>query len=187
MKLSFQFPWLLSKRRYTGRFWVSLWLNSNPWASDNVSSGQNVEILGSLTQSTSSRVNNAMKKSNLNNLLMQLRKYVLDFSPWPSISSSFYSRCLQHPYLVSPELEPTGTHLTKQATHVNLRDASAKLRLLHIMLPKLKAKGHRVLLFSQVSFDMGAQIVLFSVVCHCFRHHRRFPYRRKLQFSTSCK
>ncbi|KAF8519115.1 P-loop containing nucleoside triphosphate hydrolase protein [Hysterangium stoloniferum] len=91
---------------------------------------QNVEILGSLTQSTS-RVNNAIKKSNLNNLLMQLRK------------------CLQHPYLVSPELEPSGPHLTKQAAHVNLRDASAKLRLLHMMLPKLKAKGHRVLLFSQ--------------------------------------
>lgn len=59
-------------------------------------------------------------------------------------------RCLQHPYLVSRELEPTGSDLTRQAVHKNLVDASSKLRLLNIMLPKLKAKGHRVLLFSQV-------------------------------------
>ncbi|KAF8497997.1 hypothetical protein JB92DRAFT_2985471 [Gautieria morchelliformis] len=91
---------------------------------------QNVDILGSLAQ-PSSRVNAVVKKSNLNNLLMQLRK------------------CLQHPYLVSPELEPGGPDITPQTAHKNLLDASAKLRLLHVLLPKLKARGHRVLLFSQ--------------------------------------
>ncbi|KAF8578409.1 hypothetical protein K439DRAFT_1663741 [Ramaria rubella] len=98
---------------------------------------QNMEILGSLAQPSS--VNTAVKKSNLNNVLMQLRK------------------CLQHPYLISRELEPNGSGLTPQLVHKNLVDASAKLRLLHVMLPKLKAKGHRVLLFSQ--FVMALDII----------------------------
>jgi len=67
------------------------------------------------------------------------------------LTSFFFSRCLQHPYLVSRELEPTGAELTPESIHKNLVDASTKLKLLHNMLPKLKARGHRVLLFSQVS------------------------------------
>jgi SNF2 family DNA or RNA helicase len=35
--------------------------------------------------------------------------------------------------------------------HQALIDGSAKLGFLKAMLPKLRAKGHRVLLFSQVS------------------------------------
>ena len=41
--------------------------------------GQNMEILGNLAQ-PSSRVNAVVKKSNLNNLLMQLRKFVFDLT-----------------------------------------------------------------------------------------------------------
>jgi hypothetical protein len=56
---------------------------------------------------------------------------------------------MQHPYLTNPMLEPR--HLPNKELHQNLIDASSKLRFLTMMLPKLKARGHRVLLFSQVS------------------------------------
>ncbi|CAG8953132.1 hypothetical protein HYFRA_00003330 [Hymenoscyphus fraxineus] len=69
------------------------------------------------------------EKGNLNNILMQLRK------------------CLCHPFTYSPAIEETG--LSQEATHRNLIDASSKFQLLEIMLPKLKERGHRVLLFSQ--------------------------------------
>jgi chromodomain-helicase-DNA-binding protein 4 len=49
---------------------------------------------------------------------------------------------------VSDDIEPKG--LSDDEAHGKLIDASAKLLLLRIMLPKLKARGHRVLLFSQV-------------------------------------
>ena len=44
--------------------------------------------------------------------------------------------------------------MSQLEAHEKLIDASAKLRLLHIMLPKLKARGHRVLLFSQVRLSV---------------------------------
>ncbi|KDQ63375.1 hypothetical protein JAAARDRAFT_169132 [Jaapia argillacea MUCL 33604] len=89
---------------------------------------QNLNVLKRLTQPSSS-ISASVSKSNMNNMLMQLRK------------------CLQHPYLVSEDIEPRG--LPAQETHHKLIDGSAKLRLLKGLLPKLKARGHRVLLFSQ--------------------------------------
>ncbi|KUJ15594.1 uncharacterized protein LY89DRAFT_719327 [Mollisia scopiformis] len=71
----------------------------------------------------------ATERGNLNNILMQLRK------------------CLCHPFVYSAAVEER--NLPKDALHRNLIDASAKLQLLEMMLPKLKARGHRVLLFSQ--------------------------------------
>ncbi|KAI0673358.1 hypothetical protein C8Q78DRAFT_968243 [Trametes maxima] len=91
---------------------------------------QNLEVLRSLAEGTgASKNSNVLTKSNMNNMLMQLRK------------------CIQHPYLVSETIEPRG--LPPQETHDRLIGASAKLRLLKTLLPKLKARGHRVLLFSQ--------------------------------------
>ncbi|KAJ3554645.1 hypothetical protein NM688_g2999 [Phlebia brevispora] len=91
---------------------------------------QNLDLLQSLAQTAAgTKINAAVKKSNMNNMLMQLRK------------------CLQHPYLVSREIEPTG--LAPTEAHEKLIGASAKLLFLHTLLPKLKARGHRVLLFSQ--------------------------------------
>ena len=58
------------------------------------------------------------------------------------------ARCLQHPYLTAPDIEPTNLSLAE--THEKLVSASAKLMMLRMLLPKLKARGHRVLLFSQV-------------------------------------
>ncbi|EMD41939.1 hypothetical protein CERSUDRAFT_90530 [Gelatoporia subvermispora B] len=99
---------------------------------------QNLEVLKTLARgSTGGRVNASGLKTNMNNVLMQLRK------------------CLQHPYLVSDDIEPRG--LPREEAHEKLIDASAKLRLLKVLLPKLWARGHRVLLFSQ--FSIGLDIV----------------------------
>jgi chromodomain-helicase-DNA-binding protein 4 len=77
-------------------------------------------------------------------------------------------RCLQHPYLYDDGIEPR--NLTPEETHGKLIDASAKFRLLKILLPKLKARGHRVLLFSQVFFLESAITSFLSnktKVRHC--------------------
>ncbi|KAB5554683.1 hypothetical protein GE09DRAFT_1122020 [Coniochaeta sp. 2T2.1] len=71
----------------------------------------------------------ATERGSLNNILMQLRK------------------CLCHPFIYSTAIEDRVEDQVKQ--HNNLVEASAKLLLLELMLPKLKEQGHRVLLFSQ--------------------------------------
>ena len=90
---------------------------------------------------------NATKK-NVQNILMHLRKYVTYVCVFFTSIQMPIIRCLQHPYLYDDEIEPRG--LPSKETHEKLIDASAKLRLLRALLPKLKARGHRVLLFSQV-------------------------------------
>ena len=69
------------------------------------------------------------ERLNLNNILMQLRK------------------CLCHPFVYSQAIEERNTNAT--LSHRTLVEASSKLQLLEIMLPKLKERGHRVLIFSQ--------------------------------------
>ncbi|KAJ7487418.1 SNF2 family DNA-dependent ATPase [Mycena galericulata] len=86
----------------------------------------NLDLLNGLTGPSKA---NGAPKGKLNNILMHLRK------------------CLQHPYLYEETIEPRG--LSEQESHEKLIDASAKLRFLKALLPKLKARGHRVLLFSQ--------------------------------------
>ncbi|KAL5519231.1 hypothetical protein ACEPAH_914 [Sanghuangporus vaninii] len=99
---------------------------------------KNLAVLSSLRGIASTKLNkSAAKASNLKNMLMQLRK------------------CLQHPYLVADDIEPKG--LSPLEAHLKLIDASGKLRLLKMLLPKLKARGHRVLLFSQ--FVIGLNII----------------------------
>ncbi|TQV93937.1 chromatin remodeling complex subunit (Chd3) [Cordyceps javanica] len=68
-------------------------------------------------------------RGSLNNILMQLRK------------------CLCHPFMYSENIEEK--HHDPVVMFRNLIEASAKLLLLEIMLPKLKERGHRVLIFSQ--------------------------------------
>ncbi|WVR06482.1 hypothetical protein IAU60_003513 [Kwoniella sp. DSM 27419] len=63
------------------------------------------------------------------NILMELRKIC------------------QHPYLSAPELEPLEANDEEQQHQ--LINASGKLQFLKLLLPKLKTRGHRVLLFSQ--------------------------------------
>lgn len=69
------------------------------------------------------------ERANLNNILMQLRK------------------ALCHPFVYSREIEDRS--LDSDTTFKTLVEASSKLQLLSIMLPKLKERGHRVLMFSQ--------------------------------------
>ena len=85
----------------------------------------------SLMKSIFSRDGNVAikERANLNNILMQLRK------------------TLCHPFVYSREIEDRS--LDTDATFGTLVEASSKLQLLSIMLPKLKERGHRVLLFSQ--------------------------------------
>ncbi len=72
---------------------------------------------------------NKHERGSLNNILMQLRK------------------CLCHPFIYSDAIEEK--HQDATVVQRNLVEASAKLLLLQIMLPKLKERGHRVLIFSQ--------------------------------------
>ncbi|RGP68114.1 chd1-transcriptional regulator [Fusarium longipes] len=72
---------------------------------------------------------NKKERGSLNNILMQLRK------------------CLCHPFMYSEAIEER--HHDPTVLQRNLVEASAKLLLLQVMLPKLKERGHRVLIFSQ--------------------------------------
>jgi chromodomain-helicase-DNA-binding protein 4 len=69
------------------------------------------------------------ERVSLNNILMQLRK------------------TLCHPFVYSREIEER--NVDSGEAQVRLIDASPKLQLLSLMLPKLKDRGHRVLIFSQ--------------------------------------
>ncbi len=71
----------------------------------------------------------ATERGSLNNILMQLRK------------------CLCHPFIYSDAIEERTAD--KAAAHRGMVAASSKLMLLEIMLPKLRERGHRVLIFSQ--------------------------------------
>lgn len=78
---------------------------------------------------TSDKALKQQERANLSNILMQLRK------------------CLCHPFVYSREIEER-TDVTA-VSHRNLVEASAKLSLLEMLLPKLQERGHRVLIFSQ--------------------------------------
>ncbi|KAI9827308.1 MAG: hypothetical protein M1826_006412 [Phylliscum demangeonii] len=65
----------------------------------------------------------------LNNALMHLRKI------------------LCHPYICEDGIKEPGTD--QSLTHRHFVEASAKFQLLEIMLPRLRERGHRVLIFSQ--------------------------------------
>lgn len=71
----------------------------------------------------------AKERLNLNNILMQLRK------------------ALCHPFVYSRDIEERSVE--SAVSYRNLVEASGKLQLLAIMLPKLQERGHRVLIFSQ--------------------------------------
>jgi len=69
------------------------------------------------------------ERASLNNILMQLRK------------------CLCHPFVYNQGIEER--NVSQAVSHRNLVEASGKLQLLEMLLPKLKERGHRVLIFSQ--------------------------------------
>ncbi|MCO5609445.1 hypothetical protein L7F22_063671 [Adiantum nelumboides] len=93
----------------------------------------NVKDIQALIASKGSKARRKKAVTSLNNILMQLRK------------------CIQHPYLVAPDLGEFDVDdgVQEEQEHERLILASAKMTLLRQMLPKLKARGHRVLIFSQ--------------------------------------
>jgi len=93
-----------------------------------INAESNLSLLNTLV---SSGPTTKTSKTNLRNILMQSRK------------------CVQHPYLIDNDLEPVAK--SNLEMHRQLIDASGKLKFLEIMLRNLKARGRRVLLFSQVS------------------------------------
>lgn len=88
---------------------------------------KNPDLMKAIFSSEASMGKN--ERASLSNILMQLRK------------------CLCHPFVYSKSIEERVED--RSLTHRNLVDASSKLKLLEILLPKLRERGHRVLIFSQ--------------------------------------
>jgi len=86
------------------------------------------ELIKSILNSEKKSTGNK-DRTSLNNMLMQLRK------------------CLCHPFVYNKAVEEK--QATAMKSHRGLVDASNKLKLLELMLPKLQERGHRVLIFSQ--------------------------------------
>jgi SNF2 family DNA or RNA helicase len=85
------------------------------------------------------------ERTSLNNILIQLRK------------------CLCHPFIYSRDIEERGQ--TAAVLHRNLVEASSKLQLLEVMLPKLRERGHRVLIFSQFLDMLVSFQIKFNIIC----------------------
>jgi chromodomain-helicase-DNA-binding protein 4 len=90
---------------------------------------KNSNLIKSILQNDPNRDSKQTERHSLSNILMQLRK------------------CLCHPFVYSRAIEERTPNPVQ--AHRNLVEACGKLQLLEHMLPKLKERGHRVLLFSQ--------------------------------------
>ncbi|KAK2806798.1 hypothetical protein FQN50_005660 [Emmonsiellopsis sp. PD_5] len=91
--------------------------------------GRNPQLIKAIFKRDAGSSLKQTERHNLNNILMQLRK------------------CLCHPFVYSKAIEERTTNAT--LLHRNLVEASSKLQLLELLLPKLQERGHRVLIFSQ--------------------------------------
>lgn len=90
--------------------------------------GKNPQLIQAICKKQTGQLKKA-EKHNLNNILVQLRK------------------CLCHPFIYNRAIEEqTNDHML---AFQRLVEASGKLKLLNIMLPKLQERGNRVLIFSQ--------------------------------------
>jgi chromodomain-helicase-DNA-binding protein 4 len=90
---------------------------------------KNSQLIKSIFQNNHDQNVKQTERHSLSNILMQLRK------------------CLCHPFVYSKAIEERSFNAA--VSQRNLVEASGKLQLLELMLPKLKERGHRVLLFSQ--------------------------------------
>lgn len=90
--------------------------------------GKNPELIKMICKKQTTQLKKA-DRHNLNNILVQLRK------------------CLCHPFIYNRDIEEQ-TH-DPYLAHRHLVEASGKLQLLNLMLPKLHDRGNRVLIFSQ--------------------------------------
>jgi SNF2 family DNA or RNA helicase len=62
-------------------------------------------------------------------------------------------KTLGHPYLYDPEIEPSD--VTDSQVQESLVEGSAKLVFLRKFMPKLLARGHRMLIFSQCQLSLA--------------------------------
>ncbi|EEB08811.1 SHREC complex subunit Mit1 [Schizosaccharomyces japonicus yFS275] len=91
---------------------------------------KNVNLIKSITsKSRSGKGPSQSSQTSLNNILMQLRK------------------TLAHPYIYSQDVEDRT--LSAELSIRSMEEASAKMLLLRILVPKLIEKNHRILFFSQ--------------------------------------
>lgn len=90
--------------------------------------GKNPQLIQAICKKQNGQLKKA-ERHNLNNILIQLRK------------------CLCHPFIYNRNIEEQGHDPAVLFKH--LVEASGKLQLLDLMLPKLRQRGHRVLIFSQ--------------------------------------
>lgn len=87
--------------------------------------------------------------TSLGNVLQQIRKI------------------LSHPFIYSPDIEEKLDD--ERQSLINLTNACAKLQLLKVLLPELKARGHRVLIFCQfiMMLDILEDWMDGSSISHC--------------------
>ncbi|KAJ5168096.1 uncharacterized protein N7482_003690 [Penicillium canariense] len=91
--------------------------------------GKNPQLIQAICKKQTGSLNKKIERHNLNNILVQLRK------------------CLCHPFIYNRAIEEMTSDPI--VAFQRLVEASGKLRLLNVMLPKLQERGHRVLIFSQ--------------------------------------
>ncbi|KAJ5706925.1 hypothetical protein N7488_006726 [Penicillium malachiteum] len=110
--------------------------------------GKNPQLIRAICQKHSSELKKH-ERHNLNNILMQLRK------------------CLCHPFVYSREIEEVTNDPV--LAHQRLVEASGKFQLLNLMLPKLRERGHRVLIFSQFleNLDLMEDFLVGSDLRYC--------------------
>ncbi|KAJ5729894.1 uncharacterized protein N7483_004402 [Penicillium malachiteum] len=110
--------------------------------------GKNPQLIRAICQKQTSELKKH-ERHNLNNILMQLRK------------------CLCHPFVYSREIEEVTNDPI--LAHQRLVEASGKFQLLNLMLPKLRERGHRVLIFSQFleNLDLVEDFLVGSDLLYC--------------------
>jgi len=108
----------------------------------------------------SDRLSTSDVSRNLNNVVMQLRK------------------CCNHPYLFQPKEDAFGNFLLDE----ELVEQAGKFKLLDRMLPKLKANGHKVLLFCQMTKMMDlVEDYMELRNWGCCRLDGSIPYLERMQ------
>ncbi|KAJ5281098.1 hypothetical protein N7478_006470 [Penicillium angulare] len=110
--------------------------------------GKNPQLIKAICQQQTGHLKR-QERHNLNNILMQLRK------------------CLCHPFVYSREIEEVTNDPT--LAHQRLVEASGKFQLLNLMLPKLRDRGNRVLIFSQFleNLDMVEDLLTGMELRYC--------------------
>ncbi|KAJ5086813.1 hypothetical protein NUU61_008120 [Penicillium alfredii] len=123
--------------------------------------GKNPQLIKAICKKQNGQLRKS-ERHNLNNILVQLRK------------------CLCHPFVYNKDIEEQT--FDPAMAHKHLVEASGKLRLLNLMLPKLRERGHRVLIFSQFLENLDiVEDFLEGVGLHYRRLDGRLSSRQKQQ------